>query len=325
MKHLLRGLALTLAIAGCTRSLPEAVDTPAAGTDVTVQKKDGVNVQGRLVEVTAEQVVVESKDGVKMSVPRSQVASVKALTGSAATPAVDAKAPSAAAEQAATDANLAATAAKSSAAGATGEAPAAPAAPKPPAAPQPDETTARTPKAPEFREVTIPAGTVLRVTLSTPVASDTSHVEDAVRGTLQNPVSIDDVTALPAGTAVLGHVTSAERSGKVKGLASVGLRFNSVDLPGDGGRESIQTGTITREAASTRKKDAAKIGIGAGAGAVIGGIIGGGGGAAKGAAIGGGAGTGAVLATRGEEVRLPAGMALSVKLTAPLTVRVAAQ
>jgi hypothetical protein len=50
--------------------------------------------------------------------------------------------------------------------------------------------------------------------------------------------------------------------------------------------------------------------------------MGGGSGAAKGAAIGGGAGTGAVLATRGDEVRLPAGTPLSVTLAAPLTVRV---
>jgi hypothetical protein len=55
---------------------------------------------------------------------------------------------------------------------------------------------------------------------------------------------------------------------------------------------------------------------------VIGGIVGGGSGAAKGAAIGGAAGTGAVLATRGDEVRLAAGTPVSVKLTAPLTVRV---
>jgi hypothetical protein len=58
---------------------------------------------------------------------------------------------------------------------------------------------------------------------------------------------------------------------------------------------------------------------------VIGVIVGVGSGASKGAAIGGGAGTGAVLATRGDEVRLPAGTPLSVKLTAPLTVRVPAK
>jgi hypothetical protein len=163
---------------------------------------------------------------------------------------------------------------------------------------------------------------VLRVTLSTAVASDTSQVEDAVRATLENGVTAEGVQALPAGTTVLGHVTSAQRSAKVKGRASIALRFTSIDLPGDGGRESIQSAAITRVAADTKKKDAAKIGIGAGAGAVIGGIMGGGSGAAKGAAIGGGAGTGAVLATRGDEVRLPAGTPLSVTLSAPLTVRV---
>jgi hypothetical protein len=302
MKNLIFGLGLALALSGCTRGT-DSIDIPA-GSDVTVQKRDGVSVEGRLVEVSAEQIVVESKDGVKMSVPRALVTSVKAL------PAVEARQDAAA---------------KAAAAATTGEAPAAPAAPRRPDAPAPPPPDDRTPMAarpPEFREVTVPAGAVLRVALSTPVASDTSNVEDTVRGTLQSAVTAEGVQALPAGTTVTGHVTNAQRSAKVKGRASVGVRFNGLDLPGDGGRESIQTSTITRVAASTKKEDATKIGIGAGAGAVIGGIIGGGSGAAKGAAIGGGAGAGAVLATRGDEVRLPAGTVLSVKLTAPLTVRV---
>jgi hypothetical protein len=62
--------------------------------------------------------------------------------------------------------------------------------------------------------------------------------------------------------------------------------------------------------------------VGAGAGAVIGGILGGGDGAAKGAAIGGGAGTGVVLATRGKEVRLEPGTSVTTSLKTPLTVRV---
>ncbi len=309
MKNLAFGLGLALALSGCTRGT-DPIEIPT-GSDVTVQKKDGVSVEGRLVEVSAEQIVLESKDGMKMLVPRAQVTSVKALSAVEATQ----------------DA-----AAKAAATATAGEAPAAPGpAPRRPDAPAPPQPDDRPPaeerpqakaKTPEFREVTVPAGAVLRVALSTPVASDTSNVEDAVRGTLQSAVTAEGVQALPAGTTVTGHVTSAQRSAKVKGRASVGVRFNSIDLPGEGGRESIQTGTITRVAASTKKEDATKIGIGAGAGAVIGGIIGGGSGAAKGAAIGGGAGAGAVLATRGDEVRLAAGTVLSVKLTAPLTVRV---
>jgi hypothetical protein len=206
------------------------------------------------------------------------------------------------------------------AAGATGEAAPAPSAPAAPVAPKPDDTRAA--KAPEFRDVTIPSGTTLSLTLGTSIASDTSKVEDPVRATLRAPVSAEGVEALPSGTAVLGHVTTAERSGKVKGRASIGVRFNTIELPGNAGRESISTATVTRVAATTKKKDATKIGIGAGAGAVVGGILGGGGGAAKGAAIGGGAGTGVVLATRGDEVRLAVGTPLAVKLTAPLTVRI---
>jgi hypothetical protein len=85
---------------------------------------------------------------------------------------------------------------------------------------------------------------------------------------------------------------------------------------------AIRTATVTRVAPGTKKKDAAKIGAGAAGGAIIGGLIGGGDGAAKGAAVGGGAGTAVVLSTRGKEVRLGVGADLSVRLTAPLTVRV---
>ena len=84
----------------------------------------------------------------------------------------------------------------------------------------------------------------------------------------------------------------------------------------------MSTAAIAREAAGTKKKDAAKIGIGAGAGAIIGGIAGGGSGAAIGSVVGGAAGTGVVLGTRGEEVELPSGTTLSTTLTQPLTVRV---
>lgn len=297
MKNLACVLGITLALAGCARSAAYEIPT---GSDVTLQKKDGVSVSGKLVEVKAEHVVLESRDGVKMEVPRSQIASLKATPPPDPSRDVLAKA----------------------ATGTAGDAPSAPAAPEAPTAPRPDDKEPQSRKTLEFREVTLPAGTVLAVTLATSIASDTSKIEDPVRATLRTPVSAGGVEALPVGTAVLGHVTSAHRSAKVKGRASIGVRFNTVDLPGAGGREAISSGTVTRVAPATKKKDATKIGIGAGAGAVIGGIVGGGSGAAKGAAIGGGAGAATVLATRGDEVRLPAGTRLSVRLTAPLTVRV---
>jgi hypothetical protein len=175
---------------------------------------------------------------------------------------------------------------------------------------------------PDNREVTIPAGTVLPIRLGSTVASDSSHVEDTVRGTVRRPVSIRGVAVIPAGSVIAGHVTDAEQSARVKGRARIAFRFTSLDLPGKGDRITIRTATIARRAPATKRDDAAKIGGGAAGGAVIGGILGGKSGAAKGAAIGGAAGTGVVLSTRGREVRVPAGTLLSVRLTAPITVRI---
>jgi len=193
-----------------------------------------------------------------------------------------------------------------------------------PAAPQ--STAARAIKkvfggGPEYREVTIPAGTVLPVDLETAVGSDISRVEEPVSGRLRRAITIGGAEVLPAGTVVTGHVTSARRPGKVKGRGLIAMRFTQLDTPG-AGKTRISTATITRMAPATKEKDALKIIAPATAGAVIGRIAGGKGAAAKGAIIGGGAGAGVVLATRGKEVRLGKGSDLAVKLTAPLTLRV---
>src|SRR5213075_725999 len=126
-----------------------------------------------------------------------------------------------------------------------------------------------------------------------------------VRATLRSPVTVNGSEAIPAGSEVSGVVTEAQGSGRVKGRASVGFRFNS--LRANGESYNIQTSTISEVARATKKKDAEKIGIGAGAGAALGAILGGGGGAAKGAAIGGAGGTGVVLATKGNEIHLGPG------------------
>jgi hypothetical protein len=173
---------------------------------------------------------------------------------------------------------------------------------------------------PTYREITLPAGTTLALDLKTAVASDTSQVEDAVRATLRRAVAMNGTQVLPAGTEVVGAVTQAERSGRVKGRARVAFRFTS--LRHDGERYDIRTESIARVAEATKGEDATKVAIGAGAGAAIGAVLGGGSGAAKGAAIGGAGGTGVVLATRGKEIRLGAGANVDTKLTAPLTVRV---
>ena len=161
---------------------------------------------------------------------------------------------------------------------------------------------------------------MLGLQLDTPVASDTSNVEDPVRGTLRKSIVSNGLTVLPEGTRITGVVTDVARSGKVKGLARLSMRFTSLTV--DDARYEIRTHTVSREAKSTKKKDATKVGVGTGAGALIGAIAGGGKGAAIGAGVGAAAGTGVVMATRGDEVRLAEGTSLTVALASPLTVRV---
>jgi hypothetical protein len=174
----------------------------------------------------------------------------------------------------------------------------------------------------EWHDVTIPAGTTLPIVLDTGVGSDISRVEQPVRGHLARAIVIGGRTVLASGSGVSGVVTDAKRSGRVKGLAHVAMRFDTLTARGDDERYRIRTASVGRTAPATKKKDALEIGAPAAGGAVIGAIVGGKKGAAIGAAAGGGAGTGVVLATRGKEVRLARGSRITLRLTEPLTVKV---
>ncbi len=240
--------------------------------------------------------------------PASRDSAPEAAPGQA--PAAALAPPGAASPSGKADANLAPAAETAAAAGAPAAA----------SSLAPRTSVAEAPPKPRFREVVVPAGTTLRVRLRTALASDTSAVEDPVRATLEAPVTIAGATAVPSGAEVTGTVTSVQRSGKVKGRASLAFRFDRLSAWDEG--YDVQSARVSRQARATKRKDATKIGIGAGAGALVGAIAGGRKGAAIGTAVGGGAGTGVVLATRGEEVRLPAGAVVTTKLAAPLTIRV---
>jgi hypothetical protein len=174
---------------------------------------------------------------------------------------------------------------------------------------------------PSTREVTLPRGTVLPVTLDTPIGSDISRVEQPVHGHLRRAVIYNGVEVLPAGTPVNGYVTSAQRPGRVKGRGYVAVRFTDVSVPREG-HERISTSTVARMAPATKGKDAIEILGPATGGAIVGRLVGGRKGAAEGALIGGAAGTGYVLSTRGKDVRVRSGAPLSVRLAAPASFRV---
>jgi hypothetical protein len=176
--------------------------------------------------------------------------------------------------------------------------------------------------APQYRDITVPAGTVLPIVLDSYVASDTSRIEDTVQAHVRRAIVVDGVTVIPAGSPIVGHVTSATRAGRVKGRGRVAFRFNRLSAGDPTQRLTISTSSVARQAPATKKKDAATIALPAAGGAVIGALAGGKKGAAIGAAAGGGGGTAVVLSTRGKEVRLGRGAVASVRLLQPVTIRV---
>ena len=184
----------------------------------------------------------------------------------------------------------------------------------------PARESAPAPRAPEYREVTIPAGTALPLEVTSTISSASAEVEAPVSAKLRNAITIDGENAIPAGTVLRGNVTDVERSGRVSGRAHVSFAFNEASIRGD--RENLKTNPLTFEAEATKGEDATKVGAGAVGGAILGGILGGKKGAAKGAIAGGAAGTGVVLATKGKEVTVNEGTDVTATLAQPLTLQV---
>lgn len=176
------------------------------------------------------------------------------------------------------------------------------------------------PAAPEPVELIVPADTVVPIELETTVTSDGNRLEDPVRAHTRNAVMVGGTVALPIDSELRGVITDAKASGKVQGRARLSFEFNEVTSYGE--TYDIVSVPFTYEAEGTKRKDAEKVGIGAAAGAIIGGLAGGKKGAAIGSVVGGGAGTAVVLTTPGKEVERRAGTNLQLRLRTPLTVHV---
>ncbi len=188
--------------------------------------------------------------------------------------------------------------------------------------PGPSLESAPAPIVAAAREVTIPAGTVLRLRVTRGFGSDISRVEDPVSATLSQPVTIAGRTVLRTGSVATGYVSEATRPGKVKGRGRVAVRFTRIHPSSESETYDMRTRSWVAVAPATKKKDALTIGIPAAGGAAIGALVDGKKGAGIGAAVGGGAGTAAVLTTRGKDVRIGRGATLNVRLTSPLTIRI---
>jgi hypothetical protein len=162
---------------------------------------------------------------------------------------------------------------------------------------------------------TVPAGTELDVRLSQRLSSDTAQVEDRFEATTLVDLRQNGRVVIPAGSVVRGVVTDVDDAGRVERKGKLSLSFDQIRISG---RVYPIRGTVTQALeAGGYREDAEKIGAGAAVGAIIGGILGGVKGAITGILIGGG---GVVAATEGEDVELPAGTVLRMRLDQALTV-----
>jgi hypothetical protein len=170
--------------------------------------------------------------------------------------------------------------------------------------------------------VTVPVGTEVHLTLSSPIGSATSQVGDTVTGTTTVAILVSDQVAIPAGSTVYGRVTGVDPA--TKGLqvsdkgGAVALAFTSITTPR--GDSASMSGSLT-SVASSKGKTAGIIGGSAAGGAILGKILGGDTkDAAIGAVVGGGIGTGIAAGTKGKEVVIPAGTDLAITIDEPLTI-----
>src|SRR5262249_7174874 len=118
---------------------------------------------------------------------------------------------------------------------------------------------------------------------------------------------------VPAGSVMRGVVSGVNKAGRIERKGSLTVAFDQITI---NGRSRPIRATVTNALESEGiKGEAGQIGIAAGAGAIPGAILGGAKGALAGILIGGG---GTIAATEGNDVELPAGTVLRVRLDSPL-------
>ncbi len=171
----------------------------------------------------------------------------------------------------------------------------------------------------ESRAVTLAAGERIEVQTTNTLSTKSTQSGETFYGHLAKALTVDGAVVAPAGSQVMGRVSSSDPGGRVKGVASLAVVLTEIRTP-EGATIPIETRAYVTEAKKTHTKDAQKIGVGAGVGAAIGAVAGGGGGALKGAGVGAGAGTGAVLATRGAPAVIPAESVIWFSLVNDVTV-----
>jgi hypothetical protein len=168
----------------------------------------------------------------------------------------------------------------------------------------------------------VPDDTALRIRLDDTLTSNDSQVGDPFSATVVDKGDYRNAR-------VYGHVSEIAMSGKIKGHTSMVLRFDRIVMP-DGRRAPIHAEIIELyhapsgekvdvegaiESGGRGRKSIEHTAIGAGAGALLGGIFGGGKGAGIGSIIGGVGGLGTTAFHGRQKITLNTGQEMLIRVT----------
>jgi len=168
----------------------------------------------------------------------------------------------------------------------------------------------------------VPQDTALRIRLDDTLSSVDSEVGDPFSATVVEAGEYQNAR-------VYGHIAEIDMSGKVKGRTSMVLTFDRLVMP-DGRRAPIHAEIVELyhaksgekvdvegaiESGSRGRKSIEHTAIGAGAGALLGGIFGGGKGAGIGSIIGGVGGLGTTAFHGHQKITLSSGQEMLIRIT----------
>ena len=172
----------------------------------------------------------------------------------------------------------------------------------------------------------IASGTSLTLASGQKVCTNTNKVGDRITATTSEAVTGTNGVTVPAGATAVLEVTKLKRSENANDNIEMGFAVRTLQFGGTTYNvdADVTSAAVDRVRNSTKGNDAKKVAGGAVLGAVIGQVIGKDTkGTVIGAAAGAAAGTAAAAATANYEGCVNDGGRIVIKLTAPLTIKVA--
>lgn len=168
-------------------------------------------------------------------------------------------------------------------------------------------------------DVTVPAGSVLRIRINRGL--DSQHIQPGAYfdGTVLTDVVAGGAVAIPRGATVQGTVVDAKKAGVFKGEGELALQITGLTLGGN--TYPVTSEVWTREGKDKTAGTVNRTAGGAALGAVFGALAGGGTGAAIGAGVGGGLGLGSAAGGPRGQIIVPPESVLTFRTAQPSVVK----